>query len=245
MLQIKNLKKYFGGVKAVDGCSFEIEVGKITALIGPNGSGKITVFNLISGITEIDSGEIIFDGGNIVGKSVDSISNLGISRVFQHSRLFRNLTVKENLLLALDNDEMNFWVTVFGLNKYSKEKKDTVKNTLKSIGAEKFENKTAGELSFGQKRLAELARAILNSHKLLMLDEPVAGVTPPLRKEIQKVLLDLKEKGETILLIEHDMGFTLGIADNVIVMDAGRVIAQGAPKDIKNNPQVLEAYLGK
>ena len=146
MLQIKNLKKYFGGVKAVDGCSFEIEVGKITALIGPNGSGKTTVFNLISGITEIDSGEIIFDGGNIVGKSVDSISNLGISRVFQHSRLFRNLTVKENLLLALDNDDMNFWVNVFGLNKYSKEKKDTVKNTLKSIGAEKFENKTAGEL---------------------------------------------------------------------------------------------------
>lgn len=245
MLKIKNLKKYFGGVKAVNDCSFEIEEGKITALIGPNGAGKSTVFNLISGIIKADSGNIVFDGEEIERRSVEDISNMGLSRLFQSSRLFKNLTVRENLLLALDNKDMRFWKNILGLNKYSKEKTDLVKETLKSIGAEKFENQLAGSLSFGQKRLAEIARAILNSHKLLILDEPVGGVTPQLRKKIADIILDLKKKGETVMFIEHDMNFTLSIADTVIVMDAGYVIAQGAPKEIKNNPKVLEAYLGK
>ncbi len=245
MLKTINLKKYFGGVKAVDGCDFEVKEKTITALIGPNGAGKSTVFNLVSGILKPDSGKIIFDDKNISNLRPVKISNLGISRLFQQTKLFSNLTVKENLLLALDNEDTKFWKNLIGLNKTTEGKEKIIKQTLKQINLEHFENTQTKDLSYGQKRLIELQRTILNPHKFLMLDEPVAGVTPKLREEIAKILLKLKQKGETILLIEHDMGFTLEIADEVIVMEKGKVIAQGKPDEIKNNPRVLEAYLGE
>jgi branched-chain amino acid transport system ATP-binding protein/neutral amino acid transport system ATP-binding protein len=244
MLKIKNLSKAFGGVKAVNDCSFEIKRGTITALIGPNGSGKSTVFNLVSGVLKADSGRVIFDGKEITNKSPEYISNLGISRMFQQSRLFKNLSVKENLLLAIDNEDTKFWKNLFGLNKITKEKEEKIREMLKLVEMERFENRLVGELSFGQKRLIELVRTILNPHELLMLDEPVAGVNPRLRKIIARILLKLKKQGKTILLIEHDMNFALSLADEVIVMDEGKVIAKGKPKEIKNNPKVLEAYLG-
>jgi len=249
MLKIKNLKKYFGGVKAIDGCSFEVQPEKITALIGPNGSGKTTVFNLISGILKTDTGKIFFkpekEWVEINNKSIEFISNLGISRVFQQTKLFDNLTVKEkNLLLAFDNEDTKLFKNFFNLNK-TKEKEGKIKGMLRLVDMEKFENNLARNLSYGQKRLIELVRAILNPHKLLMLDEPMAGVNPRLRKKITEILLKLKEKGETILLIEHDMNFTLEVADWVIVMEKGRVIAEGKPEEIRNNPRVLEAYLGE
>jgi branched-chain amino acid transport system ATP-binding protein/neutral amino acid transport system ATP-binding protein len=245
MLKIKNLKKYFGGVRAVDDCSFEVKKGTITALIGPNGSGKTTVFNLISGILKADSGKIIFQDKEITNLPPEVISNLGISRMFQQSRLFKNLTVKENLLLAFDNEDTKFWKNLLNLNKITKEKEEKIKEMLKLIEMEKYENEITRNLSYGQKRLVELIRTILNPHSLLMLDEPVAGVNPKIRSEIAKILLKLKEQGETILLIEHDMNFVLGIADEVIVMNEGKIIAEGKPEEIKNNPKVLEAYLGE
>lgn len=245
MLKIKNLKKYFGGVRAVDNCSFEVEKGKITALIGPNGSGKTTIFNLISGILKADSGEIFLNKQKITNENVEYISNLGISRLFQQTRLFNNLTVKENLLLALNIEDTKFLKNLFGLNKIAKEKKEKIKEISKLVGIDGFQNKLTRNLSYGQKRLVELARAILNSHKFLILDEPVAGVNPKLRENIAKVLLKLRKKGETIFLIEHDMNFTLKIADNVLVMDEGKIIAKGTPNQIKNNKKVLEAYLGE
>ncbi|MDP2910048.1 MAG: ATP-binding cassette domain-containing protein, partial [bacterium] len=186
MLKIENLKKYFGGVRAVDNCSFEIKPNTITALIGPNGAGKSTIFNLISGISKTDSGEIIFSakdgsasGGNsidITNLSPDRISNLGTSRLFQKTNLFNNLTVRENLLLALDNEDTKFWKNLVGINKVTKEKEKIVRQALKEVNLEQFENTLARELSYGQKRLIELQRAILNPHQFLMLDEPVAGV---------------------------------------------------------------------
>lgn len=245
MIKIRNLKKFFGGVKAVNDCSFMVEKNKITALIGPNGSGKTTVFNLISGIIKPDSGQIIFDGENIIGKSVDAISNIGVSRVFQQTYLFKNLTVKENLLLALDNQDTFFWKNMFGLNRITEEKEEKIKNILKILNIFNTINHKAENLSFGQKRLVELGRAILNPHKMLMLDEPVAGVTLFLKKKIKNILLSLKEKGETILLIEHDIGFVFDIADTVIVLDSGKIIAKDVPQKIKNNPKVLEAYFGE
>ena len=245
MLKITNLKKYFGGVKAVDGVSFEIKKGKITALIGPNGSGKSTLFNLISGVYPLDCGNIYFNKEKLNGKKVHEISNLGISRIFQKSRMFDNLTVKENLLLALDNENQKFWKNLFVGNKITKEKEEKVLSALEMVGIEKKIDSRGDELSFGQKRLVEIARAIVKPHELLMLDEPVAGVTPPLRKTIATLLLKLKKEGETVLLIEHDMTFTLGIADRVIVLDNGKVIADDNPKKIKKNKKVLEAYLGE
>lgn len=245
MLKIKNLKKYFGGVKAVDGCSFEVKKNTITALIGPNGAGKSTVFNLISGILKADDGKIVFNGREITNEKPEKISSLGISRLFQQTRLFNNLTVKENLNLALEQEDTKFWKNFFGKVKLNRGKEKKIDEILKLVNMEKFKNRLARELSYGQKRLVEIARAILKPHKLLMLDEPVAGVNPKLRKEIAKILKKLKKEGDTILLIEHDMNFTLKIADEVIVMDNGKVIAKGKPKEIKNNPKVIEAYLGE
>jgi len=245
MLKIKNLKKYFGGVKAVDNCSFEVKKNTITALIGPNGSGKTTVFNLISQVIDEDSGKIIFNKTDITNFSPEGVSNIGVSRLFQKTQLFDNLTVKENLLLALDNEDTKLWKNLIGKNKITKEKEEKIKNMLKLVEMEEFENTLGRELSYGQKRLVELARTILNPHKFLILDEPVAGVNPKLRKEIGKILIKLKNQGETILLIEHDMNFALNIVDDVIVLDEGKVIAEGKPKQIKNNPKVLEAYLGE
>ena len=245
MLKIINLKKYFGGVKATDGCDFEVKEKTITALIGPNGAGKSTVFNLISGVLKADSGKVIFNNNNITNLRIAKISNLGISRLFQKSNLFNNITVKENLLLALDNEDTKFWRNLIGFNKTTEEKGKVIKQALRQVNLEQFENTQTKDLSYGQKRLIELQRAILNPHKFLMLDEPVAGVNPKLRKEIAETLLELKQRGETILLIEHDMNFTLNIADWVIVMEKGKVIAEGKPEEIRNNPEVLEAYLGE
>ena len=256
MLKINNLKKHFGRVKAVDGCDFAIKENLITALIGPNGAGKSTVFNLISGLLKADGGAITFENKNIINLSPEKISNLGISRLFQQTRLFKNLTVLDNLLLAVDSDDTKFWKNLIGrdaIYRVSKDSKDaingvstkSVDNILELIGMTKFKNKLARDLSYGQKRLVEIGRAILNPHTFLMLDEPVAGVNPKLRQKISKILLALKKQGETILLIEHDMNFTFGLADWVIVMDEGKVIAQGKPAEIKNNSKVLEAYLGE
>lgn len=245
MLKVQNIYKSFGGVKAVTGCSFGVKPNLITALIGPNGAGKSTVFNLISGIIKPDEGKIVFNEKDITKKSPEAISNLGMSRLFQKSRLFNNLTVKDNLLLAIDNEDTKFLKNLLGKNKITKEKEGSIKQILKLVEMESFENYTARDLSFGQKRLVELARAILNPHTFLMLDEPVAGVNPKLREVIANILLELKAKQENILLIEHDMHFTFSVADWVVVMQEGRVLVEGKPDEIKNNPKVLEAYLGE
>ncbi|MEI7960807.1 MAG: ABC transporter ATP-binding protein [archaeon] len=245
ILSVQNLSKSFGGVHAVNDCSFEVKEGKITALIGPNGSGKSTLFNLISGVLERDKGKINFNENEISQFSLEKWAKLGLSRVFQSPRLFGNLTVKENLLIALTDKDTNFWKSFFNIEKDTKKAQADVKHALALVGLERFEEKKAADLSFGQKRLVELSRAMLKEHKLLMLDEPVGGVTPILRTKIAQMLLVQRKKGDTIFLIEHDMNFVLGIADEVFVLDEGKIIAQGTPAQIRKNKKVLEAYLGK
>jgi len=227
MLLLKNISKSFGGVKAVDKCTFEVEENTITSLIGPNGAGKTTVFNIISGLTKPDSGAIRLENKNITGMPAYKIAQSGISRTFQLTKVFRNLSVRDNMLIAKKTND------------------DEIKKILKSVYFEKSLDTIASELSYGQQRLLEIARALLMPHSLLMLDEPTAGVSPIVRQELRKILKNLRKDGKTILLIEHDMEFVMDISDTVIVLNEGRVLKEGRPKDIVKDKRVLEAYLGK
>lgn len=242
MLRVLNLKKYFGGVKAVDNCSFSVSRNSITALIGPNGAGKTTAFNLISGLLKSDSGEIQLSDHDISRIGAHKRALRGISRTFQQVRLFSNLTVEENLLLSLNGEDGDF----FKLFKKESDHTKAINSVLEAVGLHDLpQNKRGAELSYGQTKLVGLARALLMPHKILMLDEPVAGVNPVLRERLKNIILELKANGETVLLIEHDMDFVMSVADNIIVMAEGKVLANGSPSEIKQNQQVLDAYLGK
>lgn len=240
MLQVKQVNKSFGGVRAVDNCSFSVKRGKITALIGPNGSGKSTIFNLINNILSLDLGRILFDGQDITNLAPYKIASKGISRMYQQTRLAKNLKVYENLALAVQENQ-NIWTALF---KRAKSHDKDVRNALQLVGMRAIHDKLAGELSYGQQRLIELARTIINNQQLLLLDEPVAGVNPTIRKRISIILKKLRSEGRTILLIEHDMNFVMELADEIVVMDEGRVIAKGKPELIRKNKKVIDAYLG-
>ncbi|MBI5369892.1 ABC transporter ATP-binding protein [Candidatus Uhrbacteria bacterium] len=244
MLSVKNLTKHFGGVQAVDGCHFEIDSGKITALIGPNGAGKTTVFNLISGFFPVDSGEIFFKNINLTHQNIWRRSRAGISRTFQTSRLFRNLSIEDNLLIALREDDDQFLKMFLRTIKADPQEHSRIQEMMTFVGLDKDPHTIVTDLSYGQQKLFDLARALLNPHDLLMLDEPVAGVNPVLRDQFKKTLCALREKGETVLLIEHDMDFVRRVADKVIVMNQGRVLTQGLPHEVLSDARVLEAYLG-
>ena len=227
MISLKNISKRFGGVKAVDKCTFEVKKNTITSLIGPNGAGKTTIFNIISGLTKPDSGIIKLDGKDITGMPAYKVAKSGISRTFQLTKVFRNLSIKDNLLIAKRTNESE------------------MKKVLDSVYLSKPLDTLARELSYGQQRLLEMARALLMPHSLLMLDEPTAGVNPGIRQELKTILRNLRKEGRTILLIEHDMEFVMDISDNVIVLAGGKVLREGKPKEIMNDKKVLEAYLGK
>ena len=227
ILQTKNITKRFGGLVAVNNCSIGIEQGKITSLIGPNGAGKTTLFNIISGMMKPDSGRVILKKEDITALPVHQRARKGISRTFQMTRNFNNMTIRDNLTLSEDFEDKK------------------LRDVLKRIGVEKPLDTKAGDLSYGQQKLLELARALLYPHQLLLLDEPAAGVNPKIRQELKKLLKELKKAGATVLVIEHDMDFVMDISDHVICLAEGKILAEGKPKEIRNNPRVLEAYLGK
>ena len=227
MISVQKLDKHFGGVFAVHNCSFTVRENTITSLIGPNGAGKTTLFNLVCGIIKPDGGSVFLHGKEITGLCPHVIANLGISRTFQQARLFRNMSVRDNLLLAKSCSDRE------------------LKAVLHKVHFPLGLDTRASDLSYGQTRLLEIARALLKPHKLLLLDEPTAGVNPFVRRELKQILLDLKKEGDTILLIEHDMDFVMSISDEVIVMAEGSVLTRGTPKEVQSDKRVLEAYLGK
>lgn len=227
MIRVKRLSKHFGGVYALKDCTLDVKEGRITSIIGPNGAGKTTLFNTICGIIQPNRGEILVGGKKVNGLSTHQIARLGISRTFQQARIFRNLRVKDNLRIAK-------WTT-------DKE----IQEVLRMVHFPLSMDTIAGELSYGQTRLVELARALIAPHSILMLDEPTAGVNPKVRREIKDILLKLKKQGKTIVIIEHDMEFVMSISDEVIVMAEGAVLTRGTPKQVQENKKVLEVYLGK
>ena len=227
MIEVKNLHKDFGGVKAVDGCTFKVEENTITSLIGPNGAGKTTTFDMISGLVMPDKGKIKFQKQDITKLRAFQRAKKGISRTFQMARLFKNMSVRDNLALAKPSTE--------------KEMKEILEKVhfLKSLST------LASALSYGQQRLLEIARSLIMPHQLLMLDEPTAGVNPKIRQELKLILKKLKKEGGTVLLIEHDMDFVMDVSDTIIVLNQGKVLKIGTPKQVRKDPKVLEAYLGK
>ncbi len=241
-LEIKKVSKHFGGVKALNGCDFTIEKGKITALIGPNGSGKTTLFNCISKLYDIDSGKITFNGTNITRMRDFAVARLGISRTFQQVRLFKYLTIKQHLEIALGRTDEKMCRSYF---RQKQNYSARIKEVLELVGLEKSITTVVSDLSYGQRKLLDLAIAIAKPHELLLLDEPVAGVNPELRKKIKEIIRKLNEQGETILLIEHDMHFVMNLVDEIFVIDQGAIIANGKPKEIQHNKKVLRAYLGE
>ncbi len=240
MLSLRNIKKHFGGVIALDGCSFDVEQGKIYALIGPNGSGKSTLFHTIFNQLKKDTGTVSFNKEDITKLTDYAIAKKGISRTFQEVRLFKHLTVEEHMAIALSLSDESL------VGAFVKEKRQTkrMKAVLDLVGFNKPLSTRGSDLSYGQRKLLDLAIAIAQPHKLLLLDEPVAGVNPKLRDQIKDILRTLKKQGETILVIEHDMNFIMDLADHVVVLDEGKVLTEGPPAKVQNDKKVLEAYLG-
>jgi ABC-type branched-subunit amino acid transport system ATPase component len=248
MLRVEELYKSFDGIMALCGVSFHVEPGSITGLIGPNGSGKTTCFNIISGFYSKDRGEIYFQGERVEDIEPFRLARMGIGRTFQISAVTEKMTVMENLLLApkLQIGEGVFSV-FFRSSKIRNQEKENFERALEILDLVKLyelRNEYAGNLSCGQKKLLSLGRILLSDPLLILLDEPTAGVNPTLIKELIAAVKRLRdEEGKTILLVEHNMKVISDICDKVIVLDFGRKIAEGTPKEIQNNEKVLEAYL--
>ena len=241
LLEIKNLNKSFGGIQAVQDCTLSIEEGSIVSLIGPNGAGKTTVFNLITGLLSIDSGQIFFDGKKINGLKPHQITRKGISRTFQITRDLQELTVLENMIVQ--SQVRGFW-DMFGISML-KEEEYRAMELLSFVGIDYLATERAKNLSYGQKKLLEFASVLMSDPRLIMLDEPAGGVNPTLLESIIDRILQLNKKGITFLIIEHNMDLVMKISNPVICMAYGTVLAQGTPKEIQENNQVLEAYLGE
>ncbi len=248
MLEVVDLEKNFGGIKAVDGCSLKVEQGSITGLIGPNGAGKTTLFNLITGFYEPDAGKIWFSGERIDGLSPHKVARKALTRTFQIPRELREMTVLENLMVVPENQiGERIWNSFFRpgvVRRQEREIRDEALGVLEFVELIDLANEYAKNLSSGQKKLLELARTLMAEPKMILLDEPGAGVNPTLMKKLTKNIENLRQRGKTFFLIEHDMDLIMNLCDTVIVMNKGRQLAEGTPDEIKKNESVLEAYLG-
>ncbi len=240
LLEVKGLHKSFGGNHAVNDCSFTVPEGSITALIGPNGSGKTTVFNLISGVMTPDKGEILLDGQRIDNISPWSRAHHGLGRTFQITRLFREMTVLENVVAPL----RTFSVPQLGLGAVSGSEARRAEELLEFVGMTAYRDARAGALSYGQQKLVELAQVLMLDPKLILLDEPAGGINPTLIERMGDLIRELNADGKTFLLVEHNMPFVVGLCDPIRVLARGAVISQGSPEEIQKDPLVLDAYLG-
>lgn len=249
MLAIRNLTKHFGGIRAVDGVDLSLGEGELVGLIGPNGSGKTTVFNLVTGIYRPDAGTITLQGENLVGIAPHRINRLGIARTFQNIRLFRNLTVTDNV--RIPHHARREYGPVAALCRTGRfyegeaEIQEKVDHFLSIFSLLHRKYDMAGNLAYGDQRKLEIARALASEPKVLLLDEPAAGMNPYEVGKLMEFILDIRERFRlSILLIEHQMRLVMGICERLAVMDFGQVIAGGAPAEIRGNRRVIEAYLG-
>ena len=249
MIEIRNVSKHFGGIKAVENVTLNINQGSITGLIGPNGAGKTTLFNIIAGFYSPDFGEIIFEGENISTLRSDELFKKGILRTFQIAHEFENLTVRENLMMVPDNQTgetiFHTWVSRKKIRIEEEENSKKATEVMEFLSLDHLANERAGSLSGGQKKLLELGRTMMVDAKIVLLDEVGAGVNKTLLKKIGESIKTLnKEMGYTFFMIEHDIEFISSLCDPVIVMTEGSVLTEGKVSSIRNDERVIEAYLG-
>ncbi len=249
ILSLTSVVKRFGGLTAVNKFSTDLQPGELCALIGPNGSGKTTIFNVITGVYAPTEGKVFFDGRDISGKKPNEIARMGISRTFQNIRLFKGLNVLENVMvghhLRLKSDPLSAILQLPGYMAEDRKMHSEALELLESVNLSHLADKQATALPYGQQRKLEIARALATHPKLLLLDEPAAGMNPQEAEELMEFILHiLKTFDLTIFLIEHQMRVVMGICPRIIVIDHGEQIAEGAPELIQNNPRVIEAYLG-
>jgi branched-chain amino acid transport system ATP-binding protein len=250
LFSAEHLTMIFGGLTAVDDFSLELKGGDLIGLIGPNGAGKTTVFNMITGTLKPTQGRIFFQGEEITGLKPNAITRRGIARTFQNIRLFQDLPVIENVMISyhgrLHSSFIGAVLRTPLYNREEKEMRDGAMVLLQRVRLVDFSNERAGALSYGQQRRLEIARALATNLKLLLLDEPAAGMNPQETQELMDFILKIKEDFKlTVLLIEHDMRVIMGICQWINVLDYGATIAEGTPKEIQNNQQVIAAYLGE
>jgi len=249
-IEIRGLTKHFGGIRAVDGVDLRIAEGELVGLIGTNGSGKTTVFNLLTGFYRPDAGSIMFGGKSLVGVSPHRINRLGIARTFQNVRLFRNLTVMDNVRIAHHfYREYGPLSALFRTGRYyrgEKKLQEKVENYLSIFSLQNRINEMAGNLPYGDQRKLEIARALASEPRVLLLDEPAAGMNSFEVRRLMEFILEIRDRFRiSILLIEHQMRLVMGICERLAVMDFGQVIARGRPEEIRENRKVIEAYLGE
>ncbi len=249
LLEVKGLTKFFGGLTAVNNLSYNVEEGEIVSLIGPNGSGKTTTFNLLCGVFKPSGGQVIFKEENVTGLKPHQIAEKGIIRTFQNENLFEQMTVMENLILSCHlSNKLSFWSTILRNTKYKKEKQVSDDNCIKLlelVGLLSARDEVVKNIPHGHKRALGLAMAIAANPKLLLLDEPVTGMNTEETINMVNLIRKVNDTGVTILLVEHDMKVVMGVSDRVIVISYGEKIAEGKPQEVKNNKTVIEAYLGK
>ncbi|HEY8620862.1 MAG TPA: ABC transporter ATP-binding protein [Dermatophilaceae bacterium] len=239
LLSVHDVTKVFGGVRAVDGASLNVEEGAITALIGPNGSGKTTLFNIITGYLKADAGRVEFDGRDVTGSDPGRLYRQGLSRTFQQARIFPQLTVQENLVVAGGYG----WRKLF-TSRVGREDRQRAASLLEEFRLDRVADLFASELSYGQRKLLEFAAVLMSAPRLVLLDEPTAGVNPVLIETMERHVRERNAAGITFLIVEHDMTFVMRLCDPVIVLDAGKPIFTGEPSVVQNNALVLDAYLG-
>jgi neutral amino acid transport system ATP-binding protein len=247
-LEVKNLKKSFGGIKAVDVESLNLNGNELTSIIGPNGAGKTTFFDLISGFQTSDEGKVYLNNKNITKSQPYAIARLGMIRTFQLTKVFDRMTVLENMMFSastVNNDSFLKSLVKLPSQKTTEKKiRDKSLEIMKELNIDHMANSYAREMSGGQKKLLELGRSIINNPSILLLDEPLAGVNPKLAEEILQIIVNLAEKGISILMVEHNIEAVMKISERVIVLAEGKVIADSTPENIRTDEKVIEAYLG-